>query len=1015
MQAISAILLSFFIGYGGQVLGAPSVATAPVTALAGCAYSYPLPTVGGCDGIVLTDPQFSSSRSAGIAATTLPNGLAGLRFASRQTIKLKNEACLQLGSGGSDFSVSMWVKPPNGISQILSSGISPYGGAVGFVLHTVMQGGRAVLRMQTSSAAGGPSLSFDSAPVDPGTWAYVTVTYVTNGDGSNASITVNGVTQSGRVYSEPFGAALVIGDYSGWGAFDGIEIGDMRAYGRTLNATEIRAQWLAAAPYVGVTASALSNAISQLSAHFNGTAPLGATAFAAAAAALTKNSKVLPTSESSMVAALDLTDLYETKAGPLFVSTATTPNIRDVPLAGEAAAVREARTMLNIFQVVHDEVFRTETVGACRAVLQGRRWKTADYFPGKVTATLDPNKTFSVPVNATVPAVWGNPVGYATNPKTRATGLYLPPGSIGRVTVPAALVNAGFAVQIGAHTTDHTGKEQHNRMHRVTRRYAIEQQVTYVASPLGGGVYIEVPYLASAGVVNVQVQGVVEATIFSLRSIDTMTVADWTARRTAGVPWADFVTDHYMMQVPAGYVYAKADPTQLMKDWDTIMKGVSEFVGIPPVKRNDVVAWFQADTQGAGTGGSVGYPQVNGAYDPQTIGLQRGDNTRDRMVMNAPMANSWYDLHELGHAQLFPAFRGEGETIVNMPFAYVANTKFGFNFDEAFRGSFDAVSVGGYTPDRAAVDWMITLNFGNGAEMGYNIAIVHEFMYQKRGVGKYADIARLFNWKVITDSNLRESLDYNAKTPGDGLSAVDSRILRLSVQAGADLTPLIHFWGIHPVEPSRLKAAIAAKGIGRSLAIKELMLRYRTLIPANSVAFDAFFESVYPGKPPGTLPTEGAGWFQVRRTQWNESVAAKAAGTIDTLIALYYPNSAPQVLNIDNSAGMVYDAATDGTLLVRYLFGLRGAALINNARGTGTSLRDAAQIEAYLAANIAAFDVDGDGKTLPMTDGLMILRRLLNPGAVTTNAAAMATITAGAKKSGRSDVDVVNAIDALRP
>ena len=78
-------------------------------------------------------------------------------------------------------------------------------------------------------------------------------------------------------------------------------------------------------------------------------------------------------------------------------------------------------------------------------------------------------------------------------------------------------------------------------------------------------------------------------------------------------------------------------------------------------------------------------------------------------------------------------------------------------------------------------------------------------------------------------------------------------------------------------------------------------------------------------------------------------------------------------------------------------------------------MRDAAQIEAYLAANIARFDVDGDGKTLPMTDGLMILRRMLNPAAATTDAAAMAAITVKAKMGGRSDVDVVNAIDALRP
>ena len=50
------------------------------------------------------------------------------------------------------------------------------------------------------------------------------------------------------------------------------------------------------------------------------------------------------------------------------------------------------------------------------------------------------------------------------------------------------------------------------------------------------------------------------------------------------------------------------------------------------------------------------------------------------------------------------------------------------------------------------------------------------------------------------------------------------------------------------------------------------------------------------------------------------------------------------LLNIDNSAGSVYDAATDGVLLLRYLFGLRGSALISNARGAGPSLRRSRRI-----------------------------------------------------------------------
>lgn len=113
------------------------------------------------------------------------------------------------------------------------------------------------------------------------------------------------------------------------------------------------------------------------------------------------------------------------------------------------------------------------------------------------------------------------------------------------------------------------------------------------------------------------------------------------------------------------------------------------------------------------------------------------------------------------------------------------------------------------------------------------------------------------------------------------------------------------------------------------------------------------------------------------------------------------------VLNIDDSdAATRYGPATDGVLLLRYLFGLRGAALTAGALGINPQ-RSAAQIEAHIFGNLAAFDVDGDSKVLATTDGLMILRRLLGLSGT--------ALTAGVKNSARSDGDVAAAIDALKP
>lgn len=117
--------------------------------------------------------------------------------------------------------------------------------------------------------------------------------------------------------------------------------------------------------------------------------------------------------------------------------------------------------------------------------------------------------------------------------------------------------------------------------------------------------------------------------------------------------------------------------------------------------------------------------------------------------------------------------------------------------------------------------------------------------------------------------------------------------------------------------------------------------------------------------------------------------------------------SSPDLLNVDGSdVGSRYQPGTDGLLIMRYLVGMRGAALTAGALGSGAS-RDAAQIEAHLAGLTTLLDVDADGQTLAVTDGLMIVRRLLGLSGP--------ALTAGARQGPASDQDVAAAIDALKP
>jgi len=83
-----------------------------------------------------------------------------------------------------------------------------------------------------------------------------------------------------------------------------------------------------------------------------------------------------------------------------------------------------------------------------------------------------------------------------------------------------------------------------------------------------------------------------------------------------------------------------------------------------------------------------------------------------------------------------------------------------------------------------------------------------------------------------------------------------------------------------------------------------------------------------------------------------------------------------QAARLDADGNGAVAPATDGTLILRHLFGFTGTALTTGALGTGVT-RDAAAITAYLVGTGTLLDVDGDGRRDALTDGVLIKRYLL--------------------------------------
>lgn len=88
-------------------------------------------------------------------------------------------------------------------------------------------------------------------------------------------------------------------------------------------------------------------------------------------------------------------------------------------------------------------------------------------------------------------------------------------------------------------------------------------------------------------------------------------------------------------------------------------------------------------------------------------------------------------------------------------------------------------------------------------------------------------------------------------------------------------------------------------------------------------------------------------------------------------------NVGPALLDIDASGATTrYDPTTDGMMVLRFLLGFSTNAVASGVTGASAT-RSAAQIGAHLTSIQTLLDIDGDGTPRASTDGLLIMRYLL--------------------------------------
>jgi hypothetical protein len=839
---------------------------------------------------LLTDPASASFRSPGIVASAGPAGAAAWKIGVNDNdhILVKDTPCLRLGKDGTDFTVAMWLKA-SGNSQIIGTGDGIGSGTPGFNISSRPSGDGLV---ELTVEAGKMHYEdrpitqvLQSKPFKAGEWVHVVLAYDSNGPGKAATLTMwlNLSRQTAEAPIQIHQPNLKVGD-RGYGRWAPFEVSEMRSYSRVLTDPEIKALVLDKAGVAGFSLPELKLSTDRLLAHVRGTSVLQPSALAAEVARFEQHSPLIDTDAAATQRAVELVAAWEERSGPLFMGS----NLRVGASAKPGDAGYPALAMLKVQQAVFDHAYSTTSVQHCASSLDKKPFLTSQYFPGSVSTAPDVGKEHRVSVNATVAAFWGRPEVYSTSPVVRATGLYLSPGAVAELRVPDSMVGAGFAIRVGAHVGDHGHKSLFSRLPRVSKTYPITSSVTRIANPLGGGVYFMVPYLADKGMQTITVRGgVVEAPFFSARAFDKTTNAQWRTRRAAPGPWADFESDKFMMQVPSSWITAFDDPVALMEKWDRAMDGFSEVQGYKPEQRNRVVMYQLLDTDIQWGVYGVGYPMTNNMYDPRN----KGNGNVNHMFLRDPLA--WaVDFHELGHSAWPSMFSGETEAIVNFPYAYIRSVKFGADFEDSFARSMGA--TGGddlrrSTPDGAAVQRMITESFRKGQERNTSNTEKDEVRYQPRGYAHYADIVRLFGWEAYLAFLRQEHVDWMNPPPRDGLSGDDSRTLRMSVAASTDLTPLLHFYGIHPDDPTKLKAAMLAKGLTPSPKIRTLLERYATLIPSDNAQFLTFAGEDGLRCGPGSSADWGCGWWSIWRARYSAVHGTEAKAAMQAIIQRYYP------------------------------------------------------------------------------------------------------------------------------
>ena len=666
---------------------------------------------------------------------------------------------------------------------------------------------------------------------------------------------------------------------------------------------------LVTAPPTDSQILSFNGAINNTKSHINGGAQLNASQLATVNDTVNENISALVSDRDSIVNALELVALYENQYGGFFTRGTTTEG----GFSKTADGFELENLIMDVMQGLVDHSFTRPNIRFYPNVFRDKPFQTAEFFPGAVDASF--NTFHEVRINGTHMPTSGTRNLYVSEDARRPTGTYLAPGSIATVRVPDSLVNRGVSILVGGHiydfSTGTSAKSDYRRMDRITTSFEIDNPIMTVANPLGGAIYLNIPYEQDHGIVDLEINNAVSMPYFARTVANHTNLADWVDTiRHHPAPWAIIESDKFMYETSSISMGNYDDPEATLQDWDDALDAISELYARQS-PRSKTMLYIQLDRSPRAPNFAPGYPQSHSSFDPLNATPSADPLTSPFLAGPKRATGGTLPIitHELGHSERNHLFRSELEASVMVPWIAIQNRKFGLNLDDAMVGSFHTQNL---NIDQSAILWAVTEQFRNNENMP---STSHFYNW-----GKWPEIARLHGWDAIEDfyQLLSDEADRgnNFWFHANNREDQDRMIMQMVTATGIDLTPLLHFWGIVPYDLESVKAQIAIdSSIEKSRPIYDQLLRYRAMIPANNTQFREFAIETGTGRGTnaenivnyiGTRTNWGDGFYQGWWDNYTDLEGEAALAQLDYIIDTYFPDGRPTDA-IENVAATVYE------------------------------------------------------------------------------------------------------------